>query len=486
MSRRSIFRWLWGVLSQGVLLALLALALRAPESPYLSNLRAGDEHAARAERAAAVAAYQAAAATRLGDPQPYLRMADVALDWGRYADALTMANQALELGGPAVEVEQVLVAAYRVNCDWPAVADHAKRLVALAPGNRAAQIDLAEAQVCQGDWQAARLGLERLLARDPNDAVAAERLGSLLLGNDTPAAIAHLYLAQTPLALELLTVFTATEALHEPAYASALVGRTLLAHEEWCLAALHFGRALTAAPAYTEAQAYLGYALQRSGQEQQGLRLLHGAVAAAPDLPVPHLLLGLALDRSGDLRAARVAYEAAYDLQPENAAVCVEIGESWAVEREYLAAELWLRQAVVLEPDDPTLWEPLVRFYVESGDVQQAQMAAEELVRLAPTSARAHDLLGWAAFRGGDVGLAEEHLQRAVALDPNDAAAHYHLGLLWQEQGAPSRAQRSFERAFDLDVTGEITPLIERATGRKWLTGLEAALFLDSKSTGSR
>jgi hypothetical protein len=52
---------------------------------------------------------------------------------------------------------------------------------------------------------------------------------------------------------------------------------------------------------------------------------------------------------------------------------------------------------------------------------------------------------------------------RAAALDPGMAAAHYHLGRLWAIQGAHDDAQQSFIRALDLDTTGALAPLVERA-----------------------
>ena len=73
-------------------LALLAVALvfvlRSSPAPYLDLMRQGDEHATRAERTAAVAAYREAASLRPGDPAPYLRLAQVYLEWGRVEQAL--------------------------------------------------------------------------------------------------------------------------------------------------------------------------------------------------------------------------------------------------------------------------------------------------------------------------------------------------------------------------------------------------------------
>ena len=87
------------------------------------------------------------------------------------------------------------------------------------------------------------------------------------------------------------------------------------------------------------------------------------------------------------------------------------------------------------------------------------------MVRLSPDDARAHDLRGWAAFRVGDYDTAESSLLRAISLDPALASAHYHLGRLWAIQAAHQKAREAFVRALDLDATGELIPLVERALG---------------------
>ena len=70
-----------------------------------------------------------------------------------------------------------------------------------------------------------------------------------------------------------------------------------------------------------------------------------------------------------------------------------------------------------------------------------------------------------AAFQVGDYDTARNSLLQATSLDPTLAAAHYHLGLLWSAQGTRREAQESFVRALDLDTTGALLPLVERAMG---------------------
>jgi len=485
VTRRSSRRLFITFLALAFLAVALALILRPAHMPYLDLLHQGDEHAARAERTAAVAAYKEAARLRPGDPAPHLRLAQVYLDWGRTEEALAAIAEAGRPGAEdAASLERLRVAAHATRGDWPAVVEHAGRLLALAPaGGPADASDRASGRGLAGvvddagtarharayayvqlqEWDAARAEYETLLHADPTDPVAHERLGALLLGKDS-SAIQHLFTAQTDLANQLIAVMGEPGTAGDPAYASALLGRVLFEEREWALAARQFERALSHNPDYPDARAYLGYALDQMGRPDEARPHLLQAVALAPDSAVVHVFLGLHYDRLGDFSAARAEYETAYDLDPDNPATCVEIGQTWAAEGRYVAAEIWLREAVSLQPDDAALWEVLARFYLDRNITAEGRgvEAAAKLVALSPKDARAHDLRGWAAFQAGDFSTAQASLLQATALDPALATAHYHLGLLWKAEGAHQKAQEAFIRALDLDTTGELVPLVER------------------------
>ena len=459
-------RLLISCLVLALLAAALVVAVGPTRTPYLDFLRQGDAHAARAERTAAVVAYQEAAQLRPNDPDPHLRLARVYLDWGRAAEALAAVRAAERLGAEGVELERLWITVHAARADWPAVVTHARRLLDLAPGDSPARHALAGATLELRQWDGARAEYEALVAADPSDALAHERLGALLLGDD-PAAVQHLFAAGTELADRLLAALGEAGVADDPVYARALVGQVLFEEQEWALAARLFERALMGSPDYADAHAYLGYALDQMGYPEDALPHLQQAVALAPNSAVAHTFMGMHYSRLGDVSAARTAFETAYDLDLGNPATCVEIGQTWAAEGRYVAAEIWLREAVSLQPDDPALWEVLARFYLDHHITAagRAVEATEALVRLSADDACAHDLRGWAAFQVGDTDTARESLQRAAQLDPALASAHYHLGRLWVADGEYQQAREALTRALDLDTTGHLAPLVERAMG---------------------
>ncbi|RLC82238.1 MAG: hypothetical protein DRJ03_04510 [Chloroflexi bacterium] len=451
------------------LLALaLALILRPAPTPYLDLLRQGDTLVANTERSGAVAAYQEAARLQPSDPEPLLRLARLYLEWGRTDDALDALTEVERLGARGSEqVERLYVAIHAARADWPAVVKHARRLLPLSPADADTRHILAHAYVELEEWEAAQSEYERLLGLDPADRAAHERMGALLLGDD-PAAIQHLYAAQTDLAEQLLAATQDLNVASDPAYVRAMQGRALFEAREWALAARQFERAISHNPDYADAHAYLGHALDQMGRPDEAQPRLEKAVELAPNSFVASAFLGLHYDRQGNPAAARAEYEAAYDLDPNNPAICIEIGQTWAVEGRYTAAEIWLQEAVSLQPDDPLLWEALTRFYLDHNIAAagRAAEAASELLKLSPNDARAHDLQGWALFQTGNYDGAQARFQQALALDPTLAAAHYHLARVWEAQGKRQKAQEAYIHALDLDTTGELAPLIEQAMAR--------------------
>ncbi|HDQ72878.1 MAG TPA: tetratricopeptide repeat protein [Chloroflexi bacterium] len=451
-----------------VLLALLAISLSfvlgTTHTPYADLVRQGDALAERTYRTAAIAAYREAAQLRPDDPLPHIQQARVYLDWGRPGAALDALTEAKRREADVVTLAQLRLRAHVAREDWPAVVEQAQALRRQTPQDRDVQHALANAYVQMRDWDAARRAYEALLQADPTEPIAHERLGALLAGQDA-IAIQHLYTAQTELARQLLDTLQAEDTVGDPAYTSALLGRTLMAAEQWALAVRHLARAVEIAPHYADAHVYLGHALDQMALPKEAYPHLIRGVALAPDSVPARTLLGLHYDRQGDYAAARTEYEAAYDLDPQSAALCVEIGQTWIAERRYNVAEIWFREALDLRPNDPVYWEILTRFYLEHELTieERAIEAAETLLALAPESALAHDLRGWAAFQVGDDAAAAEFLQRALALNPYLASAHYHQGLLYHAQGARENARAAFTRALDLDTSSNLTPRVQRS-----------------------
>ncbi len=461
------------VVALALLVVGLPLVLRLSNNDCARQLRAAQVHADRAERAAAVAACQEAARLCPGRPQPYLELARVYSSWGKQAQALEAVREAERLGADAADVEwqRLTISVRRAEIatreklgHWEAAVRHGEQLLGFEVDEREVLTLLARAYLGLREWEAAEGVYEQVLVSDPGNETASLGLGLLRLEEDYLAA-SRGSLSGTDLGQHLVEAFDDAIAKGGPAHAHAVVGRTLLEHQEWALAACHLEQATRIRSDYADAHAYVGHALDRMGYRREAASHLIRATRLEPDSVVAHAFLGLHYSRWGDTAAARAEYEFAYDLAPNSPGLCVEIGKTWAAEGRYTAAEIWLREAVSLELRDPALWEALARFYLVHNVTSEnrAAEAAQRLLDLSPDSAEAHHLRGWAALQTGDYEAAESHLGHAIELDPALAEAHYHLGLVLKVTDREDAAESAFERAIDADTTGTLSAEVGRS-----------------------
>jgi Flp pilus assembly protein TadD len=375
-------------------------------------------------------------------------------------------------------------------------AHHWTKYLARSPDDRGARMSLVLAVIQLADWSRARAELEQLLTDDPTNTSIHTWLGLLLSGPEPLTGVEHLERAnEDPAMVDLLAPVLAVRRLSvaadDPAYRSALLGVALLNLDVSTLQELTelnlgersivdenaFTNAITTLalrsllasvygnPAYADAYAYLGQALDQLGWSDWAQTSLGYALELAPQSPVVQTLVGLYWDRHGSPAIARKYFEGAYVQDQDNASLCLEIATTYLAEGEYTAAEVWLLYAVEIAPDDARVWEALTQYYVDFGiDVDESGLAAvNRLVELAPNDARAYDLMGRAYFLTREDALARTSLERALDLDPTLASAHYHLGRLNARQGRYAEAVLNFQRAADHDFDGQFTQQLERA-----------------------
>ena len=460
-----------------LLFALLLSACSAPDLPASSPasdrftvlLASGDARRAGSARTAAQAAYRQAAALHPLDPVPYLRLAELYLDWNRPQEGLTAAAAAERLGAPGRQVARLRTALYAQRRDWERVLLHGETALALQPTDAPTRHLVAQAHVALGHAGAAEQQYRALLATDPDDTEAAEPLGLLVALYDPEAAAAALQQVDTPFSQDLLAVLG--DDASETAYRLARLGQTCLAHSRPALAALALQQALAVSPRYAEARALLGAALERLGRTEEAGAHLQAAVLLDPDSALTRLLLGLHHLGAEDAVAARPHLESAYDLDPANPALSVYLARLYAALGDYTAAELWIAEAVRLAPENTAVWDSVARYYLEQGAAGRESTgaaptlldAAETLALLAPEEAATEDRLGWAYFLAGQFGPSEEHIGRAIQLDPSVAVAHYHLAQVRAYTGRTLRARLSFMRALDLCTDPVLRTAIEES-----------------------
>jgi len=213
------------------------------------------------------------------------------------------------------------------------------------------------------DYAAAIQDLKALTSLEPANAELRYQLGLLLATQQPEAALPYLAQASSLEAslsgsADSLASSIRTASLKgDPAYLLLASGRALGTLGQWELASEAFRQSTLARPDYAEAWAYLGEALQRQAQGDQGqagLSELARALQLDPRSLSAHLFMALYWQRHQrfDLALDYLKNAAAY--YPDNPEVQTALGNSPALNGSLPAALGAYQQAIKLAPNDST------------------------------------------------------------------------------------------------------------------------------------
>ncbi len=447
-----------------VLILLVALGATAYPAGFVDNLEAAAT-AIRAGRAElALPALTNAIALEPDVTDLHLLAAQGALTADEPEQAAEFLNQLPE-SDPRTEC---------LHLDAALRAGMIETALAQLPGSRCPEQEVmlyreVDLLIASGEYGEATELLKALLNSVPVTAQASEQLGTLIALHEPETALSHLRLAVdldrriASFANELIEVIESARGDENPAYTLAQVGQALARAGKWPMAATAFENALTQDPGYTEARAYYGLALDRSGQD--GLEQLELAVAEAPQAPLPQMLLGKHWLIRGEPELAIEAYEQAAALAPEDPLLAIDLGAAYAAAGDLPLAKLAYQYATDLAPDDPTYWSLLAQFSLDY-EIELNEIglpAARQAVLLQPRGAAALDRLGYTHFLLGNSTLAERFLVEAIRADGDLAGAYYHLGLLRFTTGDLVGGKAALFFAVALDPDGRYGNLALRS-----------------------
>ncbi|MEN6410053.1 MAG: tetratricopeptide repeat protein [Anaerolineaceae bacterium] len=314
---------------------------------------------------------------------------------------------------------------------------------------------LATAYEEQGNLEAARTAWQRSVDLNPKAADARYRLGLLTAINDPEAGLTFLLQAardDPALSVKVRSLQTDINAgLLEgnPAYTLVTTGRGLGQIGEWQLAAAAFETATQQSPAYADAWAYYGAALEQTGTD--GLPALEKAVTLDAKSVSAQALMAVYWQNHKDYDKALVYLQALAEQQPENSTWQIEIGRTVAEQGEISSALPYFEQAVTLDPKSVTPRQALITFCLQYDFMvsTKALPAVRELVSQEPHDATSLDLGGQVYFALGDTSTARRFIQRALEEEPNFYLAHLHLGVVLLAEGDRKGAYSHLMMAAD-------------------------------------
>jgi tetratricopeptide (TPR) repeat protein len=321
------------------------------------------------------------------------------------------------------------------------------------------------------DVQAILLAKE--VFRTNQDSAVAERLGSLLVGNNRFAEAVPILEAavRTPSPpFETITLL-----------ARAYIGANAPAK------AIDLLKPSENADASGQAAYYIGLAYLSAKQSEQAIDAFRKAARRRPENALAHFHLGILLltasGESGQEGAEEI--EQAIALTPREGMYYAVLGR-WMLEHDQSAAALPVLEKATENAEPTAVLEFLLGItQVAVQGAEAGRQAIEKAIALDPTLAAAHDVLGFCYFRLGDyehafqsyrraAELAPErnrfaydtalslermnrnaeaipYAEKAVSFDPQDGSKHYLLGKLYSKAGRKNEAIHELETAVRLN-----------------------------------
>jgi tetratricopeptide (TPR) repeat protein len=391
---------------------------------------------------------------------------------GRFEPAAQAMHAALASGSLSLEGAFLLGEVYLQQKDYQAARAQWENLLieqSLAPEMKIRIFDrLLHMHREQNEFQAVIETLQAWIALEPDNAQVTFLLGLHLTIVDPEKALPYLLEASRLDGLYTPTVQTVRRGLNlasgveDPAYGWLMIGRSLGSANYWDLAEAAFIQAVSAAPDYAEAWAFLGEARFQLGGT--GKPELDKAAEHNPRSNVVRALQALYWRRHGDLNQALTYLEAVAQEEPQEPIWQVEIANTLAEKGDLMAALDHFQRAVDLAPQVSLYWQYLAHFSIQyEVNVRMVGLpAARQAVLLAPDDPAALDTMGWALVSLADFVTAERFLQRAVERDATYSPALLHLAQIYIQQQDMQRAYTYLKRAQKYAGEGQVSLIAAR------------------------
>ena len=319
----------------------------------------------------------------------------------------------------------------------------------------------AQADENAGNLTAAESDYSKLLASDPDNPEALERLGVV---------------EQTELKFRNSIGHFRSVVRRHPEYPQVnfFLGLSYYGLRDWASAMASFRQELKMSAPHPATRYYLALALEATGHIDDAidelnqmaakdpnkadvfyeLARLHMAASfrAAerlrkidPDSFQSHAFLGQLYGEERRYEAAASEYEAALKKQPDAQGIHYPLGVAYRMLHRYDAAEKEFLAALQESPEDPAINLSLGELAVRGKQFNKGLPYVEKAAAGQPKDVETHLLLGRCYLGLGDFQKALDELEFAARLDPQGARSHFFLAEVYQKLDRPADRQRELE-----------------------------------------
>ncbi len=357
------------------------------------------------------------------------------LEQGRLDEALDLAGKAAKKDPANPDVQFLLAAIHARRQDFPRVAEHCSKVVALQPGNALAHYNLGLALQNMGQLEPAATAYRKAIQLQPDNPSPQINLTAVLLdqGQIAPAlASAEAALAMAP----------ARPAAHiARARVLLLDGQAREAQDALLQAQQRFGN-------HPDISLQLARCHQALGETDPYRSQVEALTRNAPGHAPAWLERGQMEQEAGNYADAVRHYEQAARLNPDpktlfNLAHCL-----YAADQVEAARRLY-HELLDKDPHNPLVHNNLGRLYERLGQLENAERHLRRAVELQPGRAVPHCNLGRVLYGRGDYAAARDEYDRAIAADPDYFEGHFGRGQALCELGEPGEAISAFRKALE-------------------------------------
>lgn len=369
-------------------------------------------------------------------------------------------------------VLKLLAAAHLRNNEPELARESMEKVVAAAPGDEAARLDLAGLHMKAGHEDQARAQITDLLKVNPKSLKGLETLFKLEISKK-----------QWDKAQEVAK--QAQQTFPDEPIGFYISGLGYQAEGKLEQAAQAFEQSLVKKPDAVEPLTELVKTYMALKQPPKAIAQLQQAIKRHADHFIAYNLLGGVYLSEQKFADAKTAFNKALEIKPDwfspyrnlalgelmqknnDAAIAIY---NKGIEKTKGAIELVEDLARLLHGTGQhdkviALYEDSYKRYPESpiainnlasylSDYAPTPENLERAAKLAEPLAKSNnssflDTVGWIAYKQGNWDKAKENMEKALALDPNSPVNHYHIGMLYAQQNDNAKASEHLQKAID-------------------------------------
>ncbi len=201
-------------------------------------------------------------------------------------------------------------------------------------------------------------------------------------------------------------------------------------------------------PDYADAKINLGIALNKTGDTEGALSILHEALQLTPGNAVIHDLIGDIYSKCGRLEEALACFEEAIRLSPDNPVYHNRLGSVLNNLGEFEKAETLLRRAIELNREFGVAHRNLGTVLRNKGNIDEAIACFGIAAKLTPYDPEVYNNLGGAYFLQGKYEEAIQCHKHTLKLEPQNDIVNGNLGAAYYKNGQMKEALDCFEKSL--------------------------------------